>query len=163
MTHTRDSCAVPECPIYTVSSSSFLFRIFSHCRCFPHSICPNPPHFEFLSVFVTYTQSNPHCIADSNMSSYFSRLSPVPAFPSYTGPYSVGSLDVELPVWELESPSPAPGENISTVQYRVFYPCEPNAKGQPVSWLPQPQREYMSAYTRFLGTGSMLAEFISYV
>jgi hypothetical protein len=99
----------------------------------------------------------------TNMASYFSRLSPVPSFPSYTGPYKVGSVDVELPVWELESPSPAPGDNISTVQYRIFYPCETGTKGKPESWLPQPQRGYMSAYTRFLGTGSMLAEFISYV
>jgi platelet-activating factor acetylhydrolase len=97
------------------------------------------------------------------MAAYFSRLSPVPAFPSFTGPYKVGSVDVELPVAELESPAPPPDDNISTVQYRVFYPCEPDARGKPVNWLPQPQRGYMSAYTRFLGTGSMLAEFISCV
>lgn len=101
------------------------------------------------------------CVQPSAMSSYFARLSPVPSFPSYTGPYKVGSVDVELPVWELESPSPAPVDDISTVQYRVFYPCESGAKGRSVSWLPQPQRGYMSAYTRFLGTGSILADFIS--
>jgi platelet-activating factor acetylhydrolase len=97
------------------------------------------------------------------MPSYFSRLNPVPTFPSYTGPYKVGTVDVEIPVAELESPSPAPDDSISTVQYRVFYPCEPDAKGKTATWLPAPQRGYVSAYTRFLGAGSLLAELISYV
>jgi platelet-activating factor acetylhydrolase len=97
------------------------------------------------------------------MASYFSRLSPVPGFPSYTGPYSVGTLDVELPVSELDSPSSAPDESISTVQYRVFYPCNPNFKGKNISFIPSPQRDYVAAYTRFLGVGNALSEFISYV
>ncbi|EKD19445.1 uncharacterized protein L3040_002676 [Drepanopeziza brunnea f. sp. 'multigermtubi'] len=96
------------------------------------------------------------------MTSYLSRLSPVPGFPEYTGPYKVGTIDVEIPVTELESPSPAPVNHISTVQYRIFYPCEPDASGKPVSWIPNPQQGYISAYTRFLGAGSKLAEVISY-
>ncbi|CZT50320.1 probable platelet-activating factor acetylhydrolase 2 [Rhynchosporium secalis] len=96
------------------------------------------------------------------MASYFSRLSPVPGFPEYTGPYKVGTIDVELPISELESPSPAPEEHISTVQYRIFYPCEPEAKGKTINWIPNPQQGYVSAYTRFLGAGSVLAEVISY-
>ena len=95
------------------------------------------------------------------MTSYFSRLSPVPGFPGYTGPYKVGTIDVELPISELESPSPAPEDHISTVQYRIFYPCEPEAKGKSVNWIPNPQQGYVSAYTRFLGAGSALAEVIS--
>jgi len=95
------------------------------------------------------------------MTSYFSRLSPVPGFPEYTGPYKVGTIDVEIPISELESPSPAPDESISTVQYRIFYPCEPEVKGKPAAWIPAPQRDYVSAYTRLLGAGSMLAEVIS--
>ncbi|KAF4630926.1 hypothetical protein G7Y89_g7214 [Cudoniella acicularis] len=97
------------------------------------------------------------------MSSYLSRLSLVPSFPSYTGPYKVGTIDIELPVSELESPSPSPDESISTIQYRIFYPCEPDSKGKSVNWIPAPQRDYVSAYTRFLGAGSMLAEVISFV
>lgn len=97
------------------------------------------------------------------MTSYLSKLNPVPAFPDYTGPHRVGSIDVELPISELESPSPAPVDDIPTVQYRVFYPCDPQFKGKHVSWIPSPQREYLSAYTRFLGAGSHLAEFLSYV
>ncbi|KAK2623882.1 hypothetical protein QTJ16_006516 [Diplocarpon rosae] len=96
------------------------------------------------------------------MTSYLSRLSPVPAFPDYTGPHKVGTIDVEIPVSELESPSPAPEEKLSTVQYRIFYPCEPNAKGKTVNWIPNPQQGYISAYTRFLGAGAFLAEVVSY-
>jgi hypothetical protein len=97
------------------------------------------------------------------MTSYLSRLSPVPCFDEYTGPHKVGTIDVELPVSELEAPSPPPaaGESIPTIQYRIFYPCEPDAKGKSINWLPAPQRGYVSAYTRFLGAGSMLADFIS--
>lgn len=73
----------------------------------------------------------------------------------------MGTIDVELPVADLEAPSAAPEEHISTVQYRIFYPCEPESAGKTVSWLPAPQREHVSAYTRFLGAGSRLAEFIS--
>jgi platelet-activating factor acetylhydrolase len=98
------------------------------------------------------------------MTSYLSRLSPVPSFSPFTGPYRVGTIDVELPVAELESPSPAPTEDIPTIQYRIFYPCEPDAKCKKnVNWLPQPQRGYVSAYTRFLGASTTLAELISYV
>jgi hypothetical protein len=105
-----------------------------------------------------------HCAQSkpAKMTSYFSRLSPVPGFPEYTGPHKVGTIDVELPVSDLDPPSPSPDESISTVQYRIFYPCEPDAKGKKtVNWLPAPQRGYVSAYTKFLGAGSMLADFIS--
>ena len=96
------------------------------------------------------------------MTSYLSRLNPVPGFPEYTGPHKVGTIDVELPVSQLESPSPAPDSSIPTVQYRIFYPCEPEAKASTsVTWIPSPQREYLSAYTRFLGAGSTLADFVS--
>ncbi|KAG9234419.1 platelet-activating factor acetylhydrolase [Amylocarpus encephaloides] len=96
------------------------------------------------------------------MATYLSRLNPVPSFPEYTGPYKVGTIDVELPVSELELPSPRPDESISTIQYRIFYPCEPESKSRSVYWIPAPQRGYVSAYGRFVGAGSMLAEFISY-
>ncbi|TVY81442.1 putative phospholipase A2, partial [Lachnellula suecica] len=96
------------------------------------------------------------------MTSYLSRLSPVPAFPAYTGPYTVGTLDIELPVSELEAPSASPDDSISTVNYRVFYPCDPGFKGKNVSFIPSPQRDYVAAYTRFLGAGNMLAEAISF-
>src|SRR6266480_5881051 len=97
-----------------------------------------------------------------NMVSIFSRLNPIPSFPDYTGPYDVGTSDVEIPTSELESPSPAPDPSISTVQFRIFYPCIKPAKSNPVRWLPNQQREYMGGYLRFLGINPALAESISY-
>ncbi|KAM0314860.1 hypothetical protein ACHAO8_004337 [Botrytis cinerea] len=100
------------------------------------------------------------------MTSYFSRLSPIPGFPEYTGPHKVGTIDVEIPISELDSPAQIPSNagNIPTIQYRIFYPCETETKhkAKSVNWIPTPQRDYISAYSRFLGAGSTLAEVISY-
>ena len=99
----------------------------------------------------------------ARMTSYLSKLSPVPAFPEYSGPYKVGTVDVEIPVTELESPSPAPAAaaGLETVQFRIFYPAQPDAKGKRITWLPAPQRNHVSAYTRFLGIGNILSEVVS--
>ncbi|KAI1818181.1 phospholipase A2 [Poronia punctata] len=98
-------------------------------------------------------------------SSLLSKLSPVPRFPEYTGPYKVGTVDVEIPVSELESPAPAPDNavGIDTVSFRIFYPCEPNATGERIRWLPTPQREHLSAYIKFLGAGPLFAQAASYL
>ena len=94
--------------------------------------------------------------------SYLRRLNPIPGFPDYTGPYKVGTIDVELPVSQLDSPSPAPEGSIDTVQFRIFYPCQVESNtSEPITWLPNPQREHVSAYARFLGAGSRAAEAIS--
>ncbi|KAM0191309.1 hypothetical protein ACHAPI_008898 [Fusarium lateritium] len=97
--------------------------------------------------------------------SYLSRLSPIPAFPEYTGPYKVGTVDVEIPVSELEAPSAAPegADKIHTVQYRMFYPAVAESNEKLISWLPNPQRQHLVAYTKFLGIGPMLAEFLSFL
>ncbi|KAG4259450.1 hypothetical protein FPRO04_07985 [Fusarium proliferatum] len=97
--------------------------------------------------------------------SYLSRLSPIPAFPEYTGPYKVGTVDVEIPISELEAPSAAPEgvDQIHTVQYRMFYPAVPESHEKHISWLPNPQRQHLVAYTKFLGIGPMLAEFLSFL
>jgi platelet-activating factor acetylhydrolase len=88
----------------------------------------------------------------------------VPSFPEYTGPYTVGTIDVEIPVAELEAPSPAPDDSIPTVQFRIFYPCEADSNAtKGITWLPLPQRAHVSAYTKFMGASSRLAEVISYV
>ncbi|KAJ9668393.1 hypothetical protein H2201_001441 [Coniosporium apollinis] len=94
--------------------------------------------------------------------SFLSHLNPTPGFPSYTGPYQVGSVDVEIPVTDLEAPSPAPDSTIATTAFRVFYPCEPGAHERPVRWIPNPQRGYVSAYARFLGAGSAFSELFSF-
>ncbi|KAI9837019.1 MAG: hypothetical protein M1819_000668 [Sarea resinae] len=101
------------------------------------------------------------------MASFFSRLNPVHAFPPYRGPYSVGSIEVEIPVSDLASPSttpPSPDANITTLQFRVFYPCEKKPpKSTAVYWIPSPQRSYLSAYARFLGASPTLAQLSSYL
>ncbi|KAI1821837.1 phospholipase A2 [Xylaria intraflava] len=97
--------------------------------------------------------------------SLLSKLNPIPRFPEFTGPYKVGTVDVEIPVKELESPAQAPenAANIETIQFRVFYPCDSNATGRRITWLPSPQRDYLSAYIKFLGVGPLLAEAASFL
>ncbi|KAM4066599.1 platelet-activating factor acetylhydrolase, isoform II domain-containing protein [Hirsutella rhossiliensis] len=102
--------------------------------------------------------------ATSKMAGFLSRMSPVPAFPEYTGPFKVGTVDVEIPVADLDAPSPPPpaAADIPTVQFRVFYPAVPESDGNRISWLPNPQRHHVSAYTKFVGIGPTLADFLSF-
>lgn len=97
------------------------------------------------------------------LSAYLSRLKVVPAFPDYTGPHKVGTIDVEIPIADLESPSPAPEntDEIHTVQFRVFYPAHPDSRGKRITWLPAPQRHHLSAYGQFLGIGPLLSQVFS--
>ncbi|KAK3359864.1 platelet-activating factor acetylhydrolase, isoform II-domain-containing protein [Lasiosphaeria hispida] len=99
------------------------------------------------------------------MASFLSRLSPVPAFPEYTGPHKVGTVDVEIPVSGLNAPSPTPegASDIHTVQFRVFYPAVPESHGKRITWLPAPQRQHISAYSQFLGAGNILASVLSFL
>jgi platelet-activating factor acetylhydrolase len=102
------------------------------------------------------------------MASYLKSLNPTPGFPEYTGPYSVGTFDVEVPVQELDAGCEKPEEakGIETVLFRVWYPCvREGEKGKElkkgIPWLPNPQREYIEAYSRFLGAGKRAASIIS--
>ncbi|KAK5144409.1 hypothetical protein LTR04_001571 [Oleoguttula sp. CCFEE 6159] len=95
--------------------------------------------------------------------SFLSRLNPTPSFPNYTGPYQVGTVDVEIAASDLNSPAPAPDPEIATVGFRIFYPCErPTGHERAVRWIPHPQRDIVSAYARFLGGGSTFAEVFSF-
>ncbi|CAO2658065.1 Nn.00g073250.m01.CDS01 [Neocucurbitaria sp. VM-36] len=86
------------------------------------------------------------------------RLNPTPTFPSHTGPYKVGSVDVEIPTNELESSTRnAPPTDLPTVAFRIFYPCTQDSNQKAVRWIPSPQREYVSAYAKFLGANSAFA------
>ncbi|EUC30819.1 hypothetical protein COCCADRAFT_7182 [Bipolaris zeicola 26-R-13] len=90
------------------------------------------------------------------------RLNPTPAFPAHSGPYKVGSADVEIPSSELASQSEnAPPTELPTVAFRVFYPCKQDSNERAVRWLPNPQREYLSAYAKFLGANSVFAKVFS--
>ena len=93
-----------------------------------------------------------------------SRLNPVPALPAYTGPYGVGTQDVEIPISQLSTSVPALDPSISTVNFRLFYPCqrEQRRRARPVYWLPEPQGEYWRAYARFLQASPWLASLLRY-
>lgn len=101
-----------------------------------------------------------------NMANYFKSLNPTPSFPDYTGPYKVGTIDVEIPVSELKSPSPQPAsaEGLDTVLFRIWYPCVDDhaKKHERITWLPNPQREHIAAYSRFLGGGKTASTILSF-
>ncbi|KAI9882330.1 MAG: Pre-rRNA-processing protein ipi3 [Watsoniomyces obsoletus] len=98
------------------------------------------------------------------MSRYISRLSLTPTFPAYTGPYDVGTVDVEIPVVDLPAPVESPDPSITTIRFRIFYPCEQPARAsKPVRWLPNPQRAFLGAYARFMGANAMSAGVFSYL
>lgn len=98
------------------------------------------------------------------MASFATRLNPVPAFPEYTGPYKVGTVDVEVPVSELPSnPKPEGRADIHTVSFRIFYPAVPESQEKRITWLPAPQRLHVAAYAQFLGIGSTTASLLSFI
>ena len=120
------------------------------------------------------------------MAKLLSHLNPIPGFPAYTGPYQVGTVDVEIPITELSSPSearpptpeiapplanataeqrntlsPPPDFDITTISFRIFYPCEPTKSSKSPYWLPAPQTAYLQGYARFLGASPRLATLTS--
>ncbi|KZM28056.1 1-alkyl-2-acetylglycerophosphocholine esterase [Ascochyta rabiei] len=93
---------------------------------------------------------------------WLKNVNPTPSFPAYTGPHKVGSIDVEIPTGDLENPSvDGPPADLPTVAFRVFYPCRQDSEQKPVKWIPNPQREYVAAYARFLGANSAFAGIFS--
>lgn len=99
----------------------------------------------------------PNPLAVAKMT-WLNSLNPTPAFPAHTGPYKVGTVDVELPTSELDSQSDKlPPTDLPTIAFRVFYPCKKESNEKAARWIPSPQREYISAYARFLGANSAFA------
>ncbi|KAK5737796.1 hypothetical protein LTR17_006444 [Elasticomyces elasticus] len=100
------------------------------------------------------------------MASFFSGWNPIKYFPEYCGPYSVGTVDVEIPVSDLPSPADAPEDAQPTVAFRIFYPCDKPSKNEvdrPVRWIPQPQRATIAAFAKFLGAKEKVASAVSYL
>ena len=126
------------------------------------------------SILYKKARSLPHCLhiafpsevscllACSHKMSPFSRLSVIPSLPTYTGPYQVGTQNIEIPIADLYSPTPPPNPKISTVSFRLFYPCHDQQKKRTstVYWLPEPQGEYWRAYARFLSASPWLASLL---
>lgn len=94
---------------------------------------------------------------------WLNRINPIPSFPAYTGPYKVGTVDVEIPTSQLSSPneSDSPRSDLPTVAFRIFYPAKPESKQRGIRWIHEPQREVVSAYARFLGAGSAFSQVLS--
>ena len=59
------------------------------------------------------------------------------------------------------SPAPANAADIPTVQFRIFYPAVAESNQKPINWLPSPQRQHVSGYTKFMGVGARMANMIS--
>ncbi|KAM7198048.1 phospholipase A2 [Naviculisporaceae sp. PSN 640] len=99
------------------------------------------------------------------MTSWFTQLNPVPSFPAYTGPYKVGTIDVELPSAVFNSTSPAPegADDIHTVLFRVYYPATSDSDSSPITWLPAPQRLHLNFYSQFLGLRPWTANLFSFI
>jgi hypothetical protein len=142
--------------------SRFLLRI--SFRSWTNDHCASTT-LSFSRAFRSITRTIPSRLPIGNASplavvnmAWFNRLNPTPSFPAHTGPYKVGSVDVEIPTSDLESPSAkAPPTDLPTVAFRVFYPCKQDSKEKAVRWIPGPQREYISAYAKFLGANSAFA------
>lgn len=99
--------------------------------------------------------------------SWFSGWNPIVSFPSYHGPYDVGTVDVETPASDLPSPCDSPENAAATISFRIFYPCHKPSSSEvtrPVRWIPNPQRPTMRAFANFLGVKNpKVASLISWV
>lgn len=94
-----------------------------------------------------------------------------PQFPRLSGPHQVGSIDVEIPVTELDSQACSssadvfaePEDEIKTIQYRIYYPCQPSVDTPYHAdyWTPSPQRQYVASLAMFLGIGRWASDILS--
>lgn len=100
------------------------------------------------------------------MASILSRFNPINSFPEYHGPYSVGTVDVEIPTADLPQPSEAPEGAPPTVACRIFYPCAKPLSSdadRPVRWIARPQRLNVAALIQFLGLTERKSNALSYL
>ncbi|KAK6076174.1 platelet-activating factor acetylhydrolase [Seiridium cupressi] len=83
------------------------------------------------------------------------------ALPAYSGPYSVGTMEIELPVREPKTFSNFKREGVhalrmDTVLFSVYYPCDITSFAktgrQPsrATWLPRPRVPTRRGYAKFL-------------
>jgi len=89
-----------------------------------------------------------------------SYLNPIPSLPDPFGSHKVGTSEWEIPVSEIASSTP-PDPTISTIKFRLYYPTLPSETSGSIQWLPPPQKQWIEAYSSFMGAGPRLASFIS--
>ncbi|KAF4542426.1 Platelet-activating factor acetylhydrolase [Lasiodiplodia theobromae] len=90
------------------------------------------------------------------------------SLPKYTGPYSVGTMDMELPAKRPSNFSHIKRNHrhllrLETVLFTLYYPTTPpSTRGKPPdgrkkwsrpTWLPRPRRQVARGYGRFAGMG----------
>ena len=83
------------------------------------------------------------------------------SLPLYTGPHSVSTHDLELPISPISSFSPAllkathqPALQLNTLLFTLFYPSthsNGNGKGERMPWVERPLARTADGYARFLG------------
>jgi hypothetical protein len=154
--------APPAGQVLTQSCSvffSFLFSLFQSLLLICHSSLPQDAFCSSMKVPVR--SSN---LLTRHWYQMFSTLNPVPTFPNYHGPLSVGTAEYEIPISEIPSSSNPPDANISSIKFRTFYPAQPTKRqDNSATWLPEPQKEWLEAYCAFLSAPPNISKFFSYV
>ncbi|KAK7204935.1 platelet-activating factor acetylhydrolase [Myxozyma melibiosi] len=88
-----------------------------------------------------------------------------PKLPPYPGPYTVGSVEVEVPApWPAKYD--AIGTAVETLLFRVFYPGSVTADGAAEVhpyWFPGGNRDYIKDYVQFLGKSSTIGSLLARV
>jgi len=96
---------------------------------------------------------------------FSSTMWPIPSLPAYSGPYTVGTFDIEVPSADL-LPAAADSKLVpETVSCRIFYPAEKDKShiSRPVYWIQEPQKGIVAAYGQFLGARPALASAFTYL
>ncbi|RVX68216.1 hypothetical protein B0A52_08725 [Exophiala mesophila] len=88
-------------------------------------------------------------------------FNPLPSLPQPLGPYKVGTSEWEIPVSEIPSTAKVPDSKISTIKFRLYYPTTDSTPSKSIKWLPSPQRQWVAAYSSFLGASTRVASWIS--
>ena len=90
---------------------------------------------------------------------------PIPSLPAYSGPYTVGTFDIEVPSTDLLQAAADSTLVPETVSCRVFYPAENDKshRARPVYWIQDPQKGIVAAYGQFLGARPALASAFTYL
>ncbi|KAH8194751.1 hypothetical protein TruAng_011076 [Truncatella angustata] len=82
------------------------------------------------------------------------------ALPSYSGPYDVGTVDIEVPAAHPRKFSDVVHREtgdaafeLETVMFSIFYPSEKGVKGKGAKhmWIPESGKLYAEGYARFAG------------